>query len=288
MARTLPRLAAAALILALTGAAVAQDSPAQPVLAGPKVDVPAHATSLVERDETGRVKRLDIPAGEAALALLDLEKADMAKARAVLDARGAILDGIVIESLTLLVELQNAAQSKDQAETRRLGRELAARAQPLRARGSLERELADVLPAEKAARLEELVAEYNQALVAELRSTTERNDATMTDDAPARRRARQGGALQAEAAAAFGREIKRSYERVVTSRVKEFDELLKDLALAPEVEADIRRLATDSFQKTEGKATPAQRAELFSQIYLRLNSEQRRKLAERFRAGEKK
>jgi hypothetical protein len=90
----------------------------------------------------------------------------------------------------------------------------------------------------------------------------------------------EGGATAAEALAAVGREIRRSYDRVVTSAVKDFEELIKRLELSPEQEAEVRRLAQDSFQQTAGKATPAQRGELFVKIYGVLEPGQRAKLVE--------
>src|SRR5690606_16846562 len=94
-------------------------------------------------------------------------------------------------------------------------------------------------------------------------------------------------AAQAEYVAVMGRELRRSYERVVTAAVKEFDELLESLNLTPEQDAEIRRLATDQFQKTAGNPSRKERGALFAQIYAKLNAEQRKALLERVR-GESK
>jgi hypothetical protein len=90
-------------------------------------------------------------------------------------------------------------------------------------------------------------------------------------------------AAQAEYVAAVGRELKRSYDRVVTAAVQDFDELIKALDLTAEQEAEVRRIATDHFQKTAGNPTPKEKGEVFAQVYSKLNAEQRRALLKRAR-----
>src|SRR5688572_10940123 len=110
------RIARALMVVSIMGCppvllAQSEDSkPAEAVLSGPKVEAKAQARTLVERDETGHVKRLDIPPAEAALKLLELDDATKEKAQAILDKRAAILDKIVKENLLLLVELSNATR----------------------------------------------------------------------------------------------------------------------------------------------------------------------------------
>ncbi len=261
--------------------------PTEAVLSGPKVEAKAQARTLIERDETGRVRRLDIPPAEAALKLLDLDDATKEKTQAILDKRAAILDRIVKENLLLLVELSNATRSGDKEAARDLLRELAEKAEPLRTRGQLQEELSRVLPAEKSAELKQLVQEYARAIFADAEQA--RSSESMEGEGAGERRSRRGAmskAAQAEYVAAVGRELKRSYDRVVTAAVQDFDELIKALDLTPEQEAEVRRIATDHFQKTAGNPTPKQKGEVFAQVYAKLNAEQRRALLKRAR-GEK-
>jgi hypothetical protein len=266
----------------------APPTPAPAVLAGPRVDAPIVRTSLVERDETGKVRRLDVPPAEAGVGLLALDDATRAGVREVLDRRAASLDRVVRENLSLLVKIATAGQAGDRAEARRLLRDLYEKAEPLRAQGRLLDELRAVLPAERADELKRLVDEYTKAVFAEAQAALDADDAARSEVGErAGVRADRGGSLrraaQGEMIAAVGRELKRSYERVVTVSVKDFDELLKKLELRPEQEAEVRRLVTDQFQRTEGKPTPAQRGELFAKIYAELDAGQRGKLLDEVR-----
>ncbi len=164
----------AALSMLLAGSAAATfarpesiSSPPANILAGPKVASDAAGATLVQRDETGKVRRLDVPPAEAALELLELDDASRAKAQEILDERAAAIDSIVRENLQLLARLANAGKAKEKSDQRQLYRELAEKAEPLRARGPLADELASVLPQEKAEQLRTYVGQYYEAIAAE-------------------------------------------------------------------------------------------------------------------------
>ena len=151
-------------------------------------------------------------------------------------------------------------------------------------KGPLVDQVADALPAAKAAELKRLHEEYITA------ATQDRMDGEMTDADNARcaegREGRRGRfqANMAERLQGFGQEIRRSYERVFASRTAEFQELVKDLGLSPEVESKVQRIFVDLFQKTYGKPTKAQSTKAFLEAYALLDPEQRAKLRERLAA----
>lgn len=254
--------------LALAAAASAQDAPPQDVLRGPAVAPAATAPTLVERDFQGKVRRLDLPPEEAALALLGLDADARAKADAILTEREAILDAAVIGNIELLLKINTAREAGDRAEVLRLLQEFNAALAPLRARGSLADELAAALPSAKAAALDTLVDEYNKALydqsAAEARA---RGEAVR----PARIRLR-------ESLLATGQEVKRSYDRQVAAGLGEIDRLVAILALRPEQESKVRNLVAEFGQMTRLNPTPEQRRDLFQRIMAELDPEQRRML----------
>ncbi len=282
-------LALSVFLLAAPALAQPSGAPAPetaPVLAGPKVSPASSKPTLVERGFDGKVKRLDIPPAEAAVKLVDLDDATRRRVDDILLERAIALDKIVRENLLTIVNLSNAFKAGNKADAQALLKELADKSEALRARGKLMEEFADVLPAAKLAEAKGLVQEYWQAVVQEVRDGGDREmDATAKEtgdagkpDRPAAQDRAPGAILRAEGLAVIGREIKRSYERVVTAGVKELDEFIKRLDLAPEQEAQVRRLTQDYFQKTAGKPTQAQRTELFLQVYTLLNDDQRKEL----------
>src|SRR5688572_19273367 len=109
-------------------------------------------------------------------------------------------------------------------------RELAEKSESLRARGQLQEELSRILSAEQSVELKLLVQEYARAIFADAEQA--RSGESMESEGAGERRARRGAmskAAQAEYVAAIGRELKRSYDRVVTAAVQDFDELIKAL-----------------------------------------------------------
>lgn len=258
------------------------DEPAgDAALKGPSVSAsPKSEPTLIERDFEGRLRTLETDPVSAALPLLGLDAVSMEACHQILNERRAILDRVVQNNLLLLVQTQQARQSGDKDEVRRLTRELIGKAGELRARGRVLDEIKGVIPTEAFTKLDGLVRGYMSA------AAKERNErgGDMSADGDAGAGAGGGakaGAMRAEFAAMIGQEIRRSYERVVGQRVAEFEKLLKDLDVTPEQESKIRKIAADTFQRSEGKKpTRAQRAKVFLAVYKELDGMQRTRLLE--------
>lgn len=268
-----------AMVVVLAGGCVALGAiPIEPpgdVLAGPRIAPEAKATSLVESEMTGGIKRLDVPPDEAALELLDLNDETKAACQRILVERAAALDAFVADNLTTLLEASNARQAGDAAEARRLFRELMGRAGPLRARGKLGDELRSVMPPEAAAEHRRLVEEYWRAIVAEAGGAGGGGDMQP-----------RGGAIERESIRAIGEEIRRSYERQAAERQGQLDEFLGAMNLPPERETKIRNILIDDFQKNQGKGDRASRFRTFMRVYRELEGEERQALVEFVRARE--
>jgi hypothetical protein len=294
-----------------TSGALAQEKPApdKPAndspLSGPEVKAQTGNKTLVERDFAGKLKRVEVHPAEAAVKLLNLDEPTRAKVDAVLAQRAATMDGIVRDNLKTIVQLAGARESGNRTELQRLMRELGEAAKPLRDRGALLNELVAALPEAEGKQLKAIVTEYFGALVQEraeeaksadreAKPTGEMEKRPDTDTPgetganPRRNRPRGGspsaaGGMAAEIAAIAGGELKRAYERVVGQRSKDFDELIKTLNLTPEQEGKVRKLVGDSFTATYGKASPAEKAKVFLQVYALLDEDQKATLAKRFR-----
>lgn len=240
----------------------------EPVLKGPTVSAPATKPTLVEKDFSGKLKRLDVPAEEAALRLMKVDDAARSRIDTILSERAAIIDKAVIENIDLVVQIHNAGQSGDKAEALRLFQEFAKKLEPLKARGKPVDEIASALPEDQREPYRALVSEYHQAQVAD----------TM---AQARGRGEEMGLKQAagrELVGAIGLEIKRSYERQIGSRKEDFEKLLASLNLKPEQETRIRNMVTEYGQKTKLNPSPEQKRAMFGKIYKELDAEQRKAL----------
>lgn len=263
------RTVAIALALLIGTPLYGQDlQPAPAPLGGPKVQPRQAPASLVERDMSGRLRRLEVPPEEAALDLLNLDAGTRAKADEIIAARNQILDQIVVDNLDLVVKFANARQAGDRAEQIALLQELSAKLQPLNARGTLSAELRSVLPREKARQLESLVSEYRRAAAEDWM-------------AEAQARGERMSRLQAnvrENLATLGLQIRRAYERTIASKAEDFEALLAQLNLRPEQESKIRTYVADFIQATRGKPTPEQRQALFVRIMGVLDPDQQRAL----------
>lgn len=259
------------------------------VLRGPGVTETPAAPSLVQRDFAGRIVELDMHPAEAAVRLLDLDKATAAKVDTILLERSAMLDKLVADNLELLVRLQGARESGDTQQTAALFQQLSAKAQPLRDRGQLAQELMTVLNNDQDAELRRLMQEYWRAVVKQ-ELDDKRAAQTMDPDAepdataaPSRReqRADTRDAMRQEMQQIIGGEIRRAYERTIGSAAREFDNLIKDLNITPEQESKIRKLVGDSFQRTYGKATAAERTKVFWEVYSVLDDAQKAEVVRR-------
>ncbi len=275
----LTRAGLACLVVSAAGAsALAQADPPAGLspLAGPSVDATKAKKSLVERDYAGKVRRLEIPPEEAAIGLLGLSETDRAKADQVIRERAATLDKVVIENVDLLLEMQTARASGDLAKQRDVIQQFKEKLEGLRSRGKPMDEIADALPGASREEYRRLVKEYHRAVYDEL-----------ADEAKAKgQRVRPRDIIARQMALAVGAEVKRSYERQIGSRTQEFEQALAKLDLAPEQEAEIRRLVTQWAQEVKLNPTPAQRREIVEKVLTKLTPTQRRAAMREFLASQ--
>ena len=257
-------------------------------LGGPKV-TEAKAATLVVRDMSGRVQRLEVPPAEAALKFLGLSEEQKAKIDVVLAERATIMDSIVRDHLKEVVQLAGLGQSgvkpggaapqidgkpdadaaKVRTEYRELMQGLIAAAEPLRKRGVLGQELQPILNTEQKALLRQLNEEYMQARISdEVEAAKARGEVL-----------RPQQVLTTESLTFVGNEIKRAYERVVGQKSKDFEALIAALGLSPEQEGTIRKVAGDSFVTNYGKQSPMEKARVFGEVYRVLTAGQREILA---------
>lgn len=274
-------------------------------LAGPKVGAEsasaAKPATLVQRDFDGKVTRLEVSPPEAALRLLKLGAETKAKTDAVIAKRNAALDSVVRDNLRLLVELAGANQAGKREDSARLLRELMEKAAPLREMGTLQTQLAKVLPENERQEMTRLVTEYWAAVTAESQANAgegmkeSESDAMKDEDAKSggaatgeRGRTREGRGgmaqpLRREFLAMIGQEVRRSYVRVVGQQAADFDALIKSLNLSEAQESKVRQIVGDSFQKYEGKIPAQERAKLVSLVWRELDGSQREILLKRLR-----
>jgi hypothetical protein len=237
-------------------------------LAGPRVEAKERKATLIARDFEGKLRRLETTAEEAGLELLELTDEERAACRRILDERAAILDKVVAGNLDLLVEIGNASQAGDKAALLRLAGEVYKKLEPLRQRGTLQKELSGVLPEKKAVRLQDLAREYRSAVRDEIVAEAKSRGETLR---PAQGLARAG-------LAELGQEIRRSYERQIAAGTAELEALISKLDLTPEQDGKVRNMVSTFFQETKGRATPAQKRDLFFRVMGVLNLDQKREL----------
>ncbi|MCB9845356.1 MAG: hypothetical protein H6811_05160 [Phycisphaeraceae bacterium] len=259
-----------------SGGAWAQPADEPDALAGPDVASAASRPTLVHRAFDGSIRRLEVSPEEAALERLDLDEESQGQVQEVLDARNAVLDEILVKHIGLLLKYQAAAAAEDRLEILRVLTEVWRATEPLRERGTLREELGRVLNQDRLSLMDEMVAEYDEALLAEARAQAEASG----------ERFREVRYRIAEGLRRLGEDLKRSYERAVTAGVEEFEALLVKLQLEPEHEREVRRLVQDFAQATMLNPTAQQRRELGRKIFAVLSQEERlRALRELYGSG---
>ncbi len=222
----------------------------------------------MERDFKGKLKRPEVPPEEAALDLLKLAPEDRAKTDAVLAARAQVLDAVVIDNIDLVVKLHNARQSGDRRDQLAVMSEFMKKLQPLNARGRLADEIRGTLSKEQQGRYDAILKEYREAAIEEGTKEARARNEFVTDR----------GMETRENLASLGLEIKRSYERQISSKAAEFERVVSQLGLRSEQEAKIRALVTSFTQETKGKATAEQKRALFFRIMADLDPDQQQRL----------
>jgi hypothetical protein len=254
----------------------APDAPEPGSLAGPRLDAGDFAPSLVSFGYDGRLKRLETTPEEAATDLLDLPPSAREAIEQVIAERAAILDRIVVNNIPELLEIFSSFQGGDAATGIRKYLRFSRELRPLNARGSLQEEIAGVLPDELRARFDAIVNEYRSALVEDIRAEAESKGEKI---------GRRQAALR-EGLAAIGQEIGRSVERQIGNGALQLQRLYEHVEATAEQQAAIGAKVQEFLGETQGAPTRMQSVRLFFDILRVLTPEQRKHLLNSIRKGE--
>lgn len=243
-------------------------------LAGPSVPMSTRPT-LVRRDMHGSVQRLEVFPAQAALETLTLDPATAKAVSTILAERAAILDATVRDNLALLIELFSAGQAAgaggagsagDALDAARIGLAFVTRLRPLIRRGSIEAELASVLPESARARIREMVEEYENAIVAE--------ESTPAQPKPKSR----FEVLTGESLRLWGEQIRLSFERQSATGEVFFEPIIRNLKLRPDQETRVRDLIAEYVEETKLQPTKEQERDFGLKLVAWLDPAQTREL----------
>ncbi len=240
--------------------------PASPgVLSGPPVG-DAATPRLTRRDFAGRIRRLDIFPGEAALDFLKLDHRTQVRVNAIVAERTALLDRIVRDNIDLVVKINNARQKGDNNSLPTLGRQFREAAIELTSRGSTAEEVLSILPPETRTDYRQMLDSYWGELREQMLTEAKQRGETTTF--------RQ--IIDREVDRIWTGEIRRSYERQVGQRVVNYDDALAQLALDDET----LNKCKEEIQTVVAKRPtlgPDERRDLFSRVYKLLDLDRQAK-----------
>lgn len=244
-----------------------------PPLAGPTAHPPQSApATLVERSFNGEVKPPEIPPEEAALSLLSLNAPDSSAlqrqahdaAQGILAERAKFIDDFVVNNVPLLTMFGNAENTGDKLDQLMLALEAMRKFRPLYEKGTLQRRLADVLPEPDRDQFESVLREYWSALVQD-RHARPKADGKR----PGRIEVVLGAKLES-----FGKEVERSFQRVLYSGELIYAYATKDLKLTKLQQRRLRELSAEHAAKGEN-VTEQDNRRLFVRAIFILDEEQR-------------
>jgi hypothetical protein len=236
-------------------------------LSGPTVSTATDsALTLIERDFSGSLRRLETSAEEAALAKLTLTAEEKSLTDTILRERAAILDGVVGKNTGLLVRLQGL-RTAPTPDGRAALREMTQKLEPLRARGRLRDEIATALEILNQKRFVAMVDEYHDAIL----------ELTLEELRKEKPEATRAEAVARMSLLGVGEEIRRSYERTLAEKTGRLDAVIELLELTEAQEAKVRSIALEFGQKSLGKPTRAQIRKLLADVSAELTPEQRAK-----------
>lgn len=262
-------IAAAGLVCAGPPGDRAKPSPRPDALAGPFVETTPHERSLVRRDFSGRLVRLDGLPVNAALDLMDLTPEEKAAAMRPLTERAVAIEKILRENTRLVLEAQGAFKPGDDGRGQRAVVKLYNLARPVFAAGSPLDLTAAELPGEKARELRRLVGEYTRAAVAD----------RMAGNVDGKKQDRFG-AFVAERVAVFGKEVELAAKRTFEGGEKDFRELSRKLGLTPEQESKIQAMFVGMMTRDYAKPSKGEQLRVMLSAYKLLTDEQRARLRE--------
>jgi|GEM_PF-1684062 len=237
--------------------------PARPTMGGPSVG-DAATPRLTRRDFSGRIRRLDIFPGEAALEYLKLDRRTEVRVKAILGERIAIMDRLVRDHVELVVKINDARQRGDNATLPTLGRQFRDLATELTSRGSAAEEIISVLNDEQRDAYFQMLNSYwlelREQMIAEAKQRGEETTFRRIIDREVDR--------------IWAGEVKRSYERQVGQRDVDFVAIVGELGLDDATLAKCREEIDSTLAKRpkdKQKLGPDERRDVFSRIYKTLD-----------------
>lgn len=278
--------AVAGLAMGWSGQAIGQDeSPASeaPLLSGPAVEAEPGGGQLDVMNLDGTMKRLDAPAAEIAVEMLDLDDATRARVDAVLEERAAAIDSFVQANLDLLTVLPTLRNEENREKRREVFQQVREGLAPELAKGTLAERIAAVLPDEQRASYESALETYRADLLeARLRELDPERAERARTMMQRRGRALGGGAGAGRIGAEFQEvqqiiqiELRRSYERIRAQQQSNIASLVERLDLDPETEERVRSILREAATEA-GDPREIDRRKVLREINAVLTPEQRR------------
>ncbi len=265
-------------------------SPAADPMRGPTISEKPKPATLVKRDMSGNVERLETRPEQAAIDLLALTPEQRKPIEDLFNARLVKVNKLLQENYEIILKLQAARQGGAKpAELRPLIQEFRPAAAALLS-PTLAEQVSGVLPEDKRAEFKRIVEEYTSASVAQDAAARRGPGASSLEGESGkaeRPRAAAAGAERAELGLLL-RELGRTLKGIVDDRKQHMEAFLKAIDATPEQEAKIRaitREAAEANRKSGGNGgigEPTQEAKManWRKILDLLTPEQRKKAIE--------
>lgn len=240
-------------------------------LAGPKVSE-TEATkggkvlTIVERGFDQQVVPALPTPEEAAIGLLVLSAEEQARVSEILGRRAAILDGFVGRNTDLLTKLGVAFGTNDKTDQVNLLLEAAAELRPLISEGPLQDALRECLAAENAKKFDAMLRDYWQAFAAP-KVLIKKEDGKY----PSKFEVVSGAKIES-----LGKEIERSFQRMLTSGVLAQRLLLRGITLDAQQAMTVNELFERHAREGGDAPTDAQNVQLLFSVLPVLQDEQRK------------
>ena len=243
-----------------------------PALAGPDL-VDAGPRTLVVYEYGGGLQELDLPPAEAALELLDLDRATNERVAHVLAQRAMLAEQLIIDHFDLVSQGDSIKASGNKLEQGLFMLSVLRALQPLLERGPLEDELRPLLPPDRAAEFDTLLNEYWIAVGRSRVEATRREGGKLS----LRKAVREARRDQ------IGKEVELAAKRALESERFAIEYLTRGLDLTAEQQTRIEKLVNDFVGRTMGDAGQSDKERLFVEVFAYLNEHQRQLLMERIK-----
>ena len=246
-------------------------------LSGPKVASQAPKATLVEKDGTGKLVRLEQRPEQAALELLGLTTEERKKPDELLIKRASVVSRLLADHRELFQKIQTARQGgAGRQELAPLMMEFHEVAGDL-IDHPLAEQLKETLPERTGDRFTTLVKEYNDALVAEEAANRPQ------DMGSGENRSLKGGPMAQRRIEAnmLLKEMGRTLKAVVTENKERTEGLLKAIDASPELASKIEAVFRANL-KGGVRNTPEERGQAMRRVMELLTPEQRAKAREYF------